>query len=175
MKKIVNEFVEWARECGEDALYIFDNTDEAIEKFLKQREKCHEPTDSLIDKFLAPQEFAAKLDGREYGSEITREEQTEALQNRLVVVYGNSDDLIEFNGCIDDERTCFMGDDFGIKSKNMKVKRGYLKNKISAIWNNKELGTSWSYETNIPHATFKINEEENLYCIGIVFSIYDLK
>lgn len=39
MKKIVNEFVEWARECGEDALYIFDNTDEAIEKFLKQREE----------------------------------------------------------------------------------------------------------------------------------------
>ena len=31
--------MEWARECGEDAFYIFDNTDEAIEKFLKQREE----------------------------------------------------------------------------------------------------------------------------------------
>jgi hypothetical protein len=131
----------------------------------------------VSDRFLTPQEFALKLDGREYGSEITREEHKEAHENGLVVVYGASDDLIEFNGCIDDEFSCWRGADFGIKRKDMSVKEEYQgnKNRIKAIWNNKELGTSWNYETNIPHATFKIVEEEDLYCIGIVFSIYDLQ
>ena len=36
---LLEEFIDWARDCGEDAFYIFDNTDEAIEKFLKQREE----------------------------------------------------------------------------------------------------------------------------------------
>lgn len=38
IKDLLEEFIDWAKECGEDAWYIFDNTDEAIEKFLKQRE-----------------------------------------------------------------------------------------------------------------------------------------
>ncbi len=38
MKDLLNEFVEWARTCGEDAFYIFDETEEAIEKFIDQRE-----------------------------------------------------------------------------------------------------------------------------------------
>ncbi len=38
MKEILEEFIEWARECGEDVFYIFENTDEAIEKFMKEKE-----------------------------------------------------------------------------------------------------------------------------------------
>ena len=34
---LINEFIEWARNCGEDAFYIFDKTDEAIQKFLDQK------------------------------------------------------------------------------------------------------------------------------------------
>lgn len=37
MKDLLEEFIDWARDCGEDAFYIFDETDEAIEKFLEQR------------------------------------------------------------------------------------------------------------------------------------------
>lgn len=37
-KDLLEEFVDWAKDCGEDAWYIFDNTEEAIERFLKQRE-----------------------------------------------------------------------------------------------------------------------------------------
>jgi hypothetical protein len=36
MKDILKEFIDWARDCGEDAWYIFDNTDEAIERFIKE-------------------------------------------------------------------------------------------------------------------------------------------
>ena len=38
IKDLLEEFVDWAKDCGEDAWYIFENTEEAIERFLKQRE-----------------------------------------------------------------------------------------------------------------------------------------
>ena len=38
IKDLLEEFVDWAKDCGEDAWYIFDNTEEAIERFLKQLE-----------------------------------------------------------------------------------------------------------------------------------------
>ena len=38
IKDLLEEFVDWAKDCDEDAWYIFDNTEEAIERFLKQRE-----------------------------------------------------------------------------------------------------------------------------------------
>ena len=38
-KDFLKEFAEWLEDCGEDAFYLFDNTDEAIERFLKERDK----------------------------------------------------------------------------------------------------------------------------------------
>jgi len=38
IKDLLEEFVDWAKDCGEDVYYIFDNTEEAIERFLNQRE-----------------------------------------------------------------------------------------------------------------------------------------
>ena len=38
IKDLLEEFVDWAKDCGEDAWYIFDHTDEAIERFLRERE-----------------------------------------------------------------------------------------------------------------------------------------
>ena len=39
MEELLEEFIEWAKNCGEDAFYIFENTDEAIERFKAQREE----------------------------------------------------------------------------------------------------------------------------------------
>lgn len=39
---------------------------------------------------MTPQEFAALLNGREYGEEITREEEALAKAHGLVVVFGYS-------------------------------------------------------------------------------------
>lgn len=36
-KELLEEFIDWARDCGQDVWYVFDNTEEAIEEFLKQR------------------------------------------------------------------------------------------------------------------------------------------
>lgn len=58
---------------------------------------------------MTAKEFAAKLTGREMDAEITKAEELEAEQNGLVVVYGFSDDLVEFRGAIDDEVGCYNG------------------------------------------------------------------
>lgn len=39
IKDILQEFVEWAKDCGEEVFYIFEDTEEAVERFLKQREQ----------------------------------------------------------------------------------------------------------------------------------------
>jgi hypothetical protein len=36
--ELLEEFIDWARDCGEDAFYIFENDSDAIERFLKERE-----------------------------------------------------------------------------------------------------------------------------------------
>lgn len=58
---------------------------------------------------MTPKELAERLNGREYGSEITLEEMHIAKEFGLVVVFGASDDLMEFRGAIDDEGGCFGG------------------------------------------------------------------
>lgn len=35
--KLLEEFIDWARNLGEDAFYVFDNTEEAIKLFLEQQ------------------------------------------------------------------------------------------------------------------------------------------
>ena len=123
-------------------------------------------------------ELAQKLDGREYGKEITKEEEALAKENNLVVVYGASDDLVEIVGALSDE--------FGDHNIAFN-KKGFIKNEcddddcpyfkeklksaktIKAIWNKD--GYSWIYKTNIPHATFEILEGDEKYCRGIVFNL----
>jgi hypothetical protein len=42
LKELLEEFIDWARDYGlggEDAFYIFEETDEAIKKFLEQRDE----------------------------------------------------------------------------------------------------------------------------------------
>jgi len=36
LKKMLTEFIDWAKDCGEDSWYIFENTDEAVERFFKE-------------------------------------------------------------------------------------------------------------------------------------------
>lgn len=137
---------------------------------------------------MTAKELALKLNGREYGNEITSAEEASAKEAGLVVVFGASDDLIEFRGAIDDEVDCYEG---GIAHiGNQGVFRSpdncdecglceYVKNEkdgcvtISARWYKGDY--AWSYRTEIPHETFEILEDGERYCRGIVFSIEDLE
>ncbi len=38
MEDLIREFIEWAHVNSPDAWWIYENTDEAIEKFMEQRD-----------------------------------------------------------------------------------------------------------------------------------------
>lgn len=58
---------------------------------------------------MTAKEMAELLNGREYGNEITSDEEKLAKESGLVVVFGYSDDNCEFRGAIDDEVGCYCG------------------------------------------------------------------
>ena len=131
---------------------------------------------------MTSEQLAAQLDGNEYGSEYTKAQLQLAKENNLVIVHGYSDDCMEFEGAISDEVGCYEGDEFYITKKlNVKTaKPGKPKpNVISAVWCPKDedgfIKASWAYETKIPHSVFKIMEDEEVYCYGIVFQLNDLE
>lgn len=134
---------------------------------------------------LTKETLAAILGGREIGEEISNEECKSAESAGLVVVFGASDDLIEFRGSFCDEGNCYDGGDFQIDANGLlpdfddcedeESAADYFKRKsntktIKAIWDRGD-GVSWSYETDIPHATFRVMEDGDVYCIGIVFEL----
>lgn len=130
-------------------------------------------------------ELAAFLTGREYGKEITKPESGQALADGLVVVFGYSDDNMEFRGAIRDEVGCYDGGTAYLTTE------GLLQNEcendecphfekakskaatIEALWC-KEPSYAWTFKTDIPHETFEIVEDGEPYCRGIVFALADV-
>ena len=144
---------------------------------------------------MTKEELAALINGRKYRHELTDKEEKSAKDARLVVVFGASDDLMEFRGAINDERGAWNGgealvDNLGllpereqIDSDDDEALKDYFARqpnirKIEALWC-KDGEYSWTFKTDIPHATFEIgesDEEETApYCRGIVFSLNELK
>lgn len=135
---------------------------------------------------FTPESFAATLGG-EYLYDLTREQQAQAKAAGLVVVFGASDDLMEFRGAIHDELGCYGGGTALVDAKGLLPKRGQIKDddelrdyferqplaaKINAVWAG-EGDYSWTYVTTIPHATFEVVEDGEPYCRGIVFALAD--
>lgn len=54
-------------------------------------------------------ELASQLNKSEYRFELTNEQTEYCKQNGIVVVFGCSDDLMEFRGAIYDEYDCYGG------------------------------------------------------------------
>ena len=140
---------------------------------------------------MTPQELATRLAGATYRNVISREIAAEAKASGLVVVYGQSDDLMEFDGAIRDEVGCYDGgtayldvegilpdresidDDEELKKYFQRQSNAVA---IEAIWSAE--GYSWIYKTSIPHATFEVTEDgdpSDKYCRGIVFALADAK
>ena len=126
-------------------------------------------------------EFAKQIDGKEYGyPQFTKEEIHTAKKNGFVIVYGASDDLMEFEGAISDEGGCFDGGEVFFDRNGVAYDEDDKKpNVIEALWDDAEDENgnmaTWAYKTDIPHETYKIWEDGELYCIGIVFKIDDVK
>ena len=134
---------------------------------------------------MTKKQLANMLHGRQYREEISRDEEQSAKENGLVVVFGASDDLMEFRGAIYDEVDCFEGgkahvDESGLFESMcdsydcpyLEKERAKCKS-ITAIWRNDN--PNWMYKTDIPHETFCVYEDADPYCVGIVFEMRDLK
>ena len=135
---------------------------------------------------MTKEQLALVLNGRQYRDEMTADEEKLAKENGLVVCFGASDDLTEFRGCLYDEKGNYEGgtvyfckgeianpdhedtDEAGIESFEKKEFP-----KIEALWCPKnedgEILASWTFKTEIPHATFDIFEDGELYSRGIIF------
>lgn len=136
-------------------------------------------------------ELAWRLHGRQYRREMARVEEQGARILGLVVAFGASDHLMEFRGAINDEVGCYNGRDVLIDSEgplrdfDQLVRdrdgpgiRDYFRReararKITAKWDTD--GYAWTYETEIPHATFEIMDEGEKYCRGMVFRLADVE
>lgn len=141
---------------------------------------------------MTPAELAAKLAGIEYPVRIPKEIEAEAKAAGLVIVFGASDDLMEFRGAIDDEVGAWGGatvrmdaegplpdfDDvmeYGVHRDGKDRLRNYFRREgasktVDALWCAAD-DCSWTYRTDIPHATFEVMEDGEIYCRGIVFSL----
>ena len=121
--------------------------------------------------------YAEMLNGREYCYPLfTKEEIQIAKDNGFVIVYGYSDDLVEFEGAIDDEVGCFDGGKVYF-DKNGASDEEEKPNMIEALWCDDEMIDTilWTFKTDIPHETFRLFDNGECYSIGIVFDIKDLK
>jgi len=135
-------------------------------------------------KIMKKEELAKILNGRKRGDEITKEEIKIAKDNGLVVVYGYSDDNLEFNGAIDDEVDAYDGTKVYITKKlEIKSKPKEGRKLVEAIWYPildislmEELECSWLIKSDIPNSFFDImdSDEEELFCRGIIFDIKDI-
>ena len=128
-------------------------------------------------------EFAKMLDGKEYGYPLFTESEIQiAKDNGFVIVSGASDDLVELEGAITDERGCFNGGkihvkavtDGGIMFGNCEISNVFS---FGAKWceDKDESGNviPWTYDVPIEHATFMIYEDGKPYCRGFVFKVVD--
>ena len=136
---------------------------------------------------MTAREMADMLNGGLYGNEMTYEEELLARESGLVVAFGYSDDNVEFRGAIYDEVSCYDGGvirltragvvaepDCGHEDcKFYKAAIGAAAT-IEAVWYSTEINAARSFKTDIPHEKFNIYEDDELFCVGIVFRQEDL-
>lgn len=120
-----------------------------------------------------------------------------AKENGLIIIYGESDDLVEFEGALYDEIGAWDGIDFIIATVGMEIpvdddEETYTKakeltaieieghsniktNRFKAVWCPEGTDMSWEIKTELPNARFEIMEDGDVFGIGIVIDVKDLK
>ena len=149
---------------------------------------------------MKKEELAKILNGRQYGEEMTDEDHLQAKENGLLVCFGDTYDFLELRGIMDygvrifgggsiflyknkDQKFSFLGEsnydeikeileDYNLDFILPKIP---IKIQWSPNWRPNELDCSWLIKTNIPHATFDLMKNEELYCRGIVLELSDIE
>lgn len=141
---------------------------------------------------MTPKQAAAMLDGVEYAHPLEaklREMRGDLENNGLVVAYGASDDLLEFEGSFSDEVGAWEGKTVHLTAAGVMASEcgegddcPYFARvrdaapKLTAVWCPKDVegDPSWAIETDIPHEQFRIMEDGAVFGIGIVFKADDV-
>ena len=131
-------------------------------------------------------QWAKRLNGREYGNELSREEEQQANADGVLIIYGYSDDNIELRGVIRDEVGAYNGTTFRVDSTGIlptweQMQDGdfredeveeYFKRKLGGLrtvkaeWSKD--GYSWLISIDCHFEPFEIMEEGDKFCRGIV-------
>lgn len=126
-------------------------------------------------------EAAARLDKSQYGNEGDDGLFREMKENRLVAVFGYSDDCMEMRGAVNDEfgmGPVHLDADGAIQNECEHDDCPYFERLIAKAPRVEAIsdtdGYAFVYRTDIPHETFEVFEEEDRYCRGIVFSLDQL-
>ena len=144
--------------------------------------------------------LAQQLDGNEYRREMTREQEQTAKKNNLLVLFGESDDLLVMRGAVHDEATAWDGCEYALvldgelyadsEEENtyhkavgcevLPLPDEYDNNNnprlIRAEWCPEDRpGLSWRISSNMPAASFTIKEDGEPYCEGIVIDLDELE
>ena len=122
---------------------------------------------------MIPKQLAAMLDGMEYPEPPAHLSKL-AKENGFIIVCGCSDDLCEMYGAVRDETDCWDGDDLYVRETGF-CAEGQGGKLINALWCPEDLRCSWAYKTDIPHSTFHVMENGELYCVGLVMEVGDIR
>ena len=143
-------------------------------------------------------EWAEKLNGCEYGDELSDEDKKLLEKDGIVAVFGYSDDNIELEGAMYDElpaydeETYYWFGKYFVSNDRINEFLDYVDDEFYAFKpileplfrNNCERSyitskpgenCQFEYETNIPCEWFNVMEDGELYCKGFVFNKNDLK
>jgi hypothetical protein len=100
----------------------------------------------------------------------------------IVVVYGYSDDNVEFDGAIREEVGAWEGAEIYVDTNGpiepceceCKYYKAAMENakRINAFWYLDDW--AWEFKTDIPHETFEFYSDGEPFCKGIVFYKEDL-
>jgi len=136
------------------------------------------------------QEFRDLLHGRQNGKVLFQKEENIASMNGWTVIYGCSDDLIEFEGYISEEMSQYGSDSLHIvkKKDSLEVLDDYDYNNINQkfeeyniklpsvkiLFNNNHDDYYWYIYSDVPYLSFDIMEDDEKFCRGIIIDKIDI-
>lgn len=151
-------------------------------------------------KTMTKEQLAELLNGNEYRDEMTKEQEQIAKENNLLVLFGSLDDNLEMRGAVCDEIGAWDGGEYALvlegelfsDDEEENTYHKALRNVIMPISDDYDNDgnprliraewcpedqprLSWRITSNIPCASFTINEDGNPYCEGIVIDIDEIQ
>lgn len=139
------------------------------------------------------QQVAQQLDGQQYPNHVSRETEELAKTHGIVIVFGRSDDLVEFRGAIHDEDSAWEGgvtlidlegvvpinadgtfrsdEPNSIQKCRPLIARLDRAIAVTVFWGQGEWTWSYKLPDGIEYETFGVYDDDEHYCQGLVFKL----